>query len=112
MLEQGMRIGTVLRVDHDAATPGHIGLILADLVVAPNATEQAFYDPTDPRRLTVILDHDDELIAPEASDGVTAAQHGAHRIGDLAEQEVSVLMTEGVIDRFEIIDIDERQRDT
>jgi hypothetical protein len=57
------------------------------------------------------FDHDErELIAAEASNGVRVAQAGGEPSGSLREQAVTSCVPEGVVDVFEVIQVQNQKR--
>ena len=57
-----------------------------------------------------LLDDHGELVAAEAGDGVDGAQHAAQPVGDGDEQPVAGGVAEAVVDRLEVVQIDEQHR--
>ena len=55
------------------------------------------------------LQHDDELVATEPGHGVVLAHAAREDRGDLHEQPVALLMADGVVDRLEVVQVDEEQ---
>ena len=51
-----------------------------------------------------------ELVAAEAGEHVVIAQPRAHRLGDLAQQVVALLMAERIVDELEVVDVNDRSR--
>ncbi len=60
-------------------------------------------------RLT--LHHDDELVAAEAGQHVVLAQHRAQPLGHDLEELVADLVAEAVVDRLEVVEVDEQDGD-
>ena len=54
-----------------------------------------------------VLEQNGELIAAESRGGVLGAQAGRQSLGGRAEQLVSDRMAEAVVDRLEVVEIDE-----
>ena len=57
-----------------------------------------------------LLEEDGELVPAESGRGVVAAQARAEPARDLDEQLVAGCVTEAVVDRLEVVDIEEEQR--
>ena len=57
-----------------------------------------------------ILEQDDELIAAQPGQGIGRAQQGTQSCGDAAQQTVAELMSQGVVDVLEVVEVDEQQR--
>ncbi|OPZ04424.1 MAG: hypothetical protein BWZ09_01808 [Alphaproteobacteria bacterium ADurb.BinA305] len=62
--------------------------------------------PTLPAQL---LQHDDELVATEPGHGIVLAHAAYEDGGDLHEQPIALLVAHGVIDRLEVVQVDEQQ---
>src|SRR5438105_4538081 len=54
---------------------------------------------------------DSELVAAVAADDVRLAQFVAQQFGALYQQGISELMSARVVDRFEVVEIDEHNRE-
>jgi hypothetical protein len=52
----------------------------------------------------------DELVAAQARDGVFVAEQAPQAAGDLAEQQVAHVVAEVVVDRLEVVQVDEEHR--
>ena len=57
-----------------------------------------------------VLDEHGELVAAEPRGGVGAAQRVAQPLGDADEQLVAGGVAEGVVDRLEVVEVDEQHR--
>ena len=57
------------------------------------------------------LHHDDELVAAEAGEHVVVAQRRAQATGDRLQQLVADLVAEAVVDRLEVVEVDEQHGD-
>lgn len=58
------------------------------------------------------FDQDDELIAAEAGDGVLVAQDAAQAAGNITQDGVAGPVAELVVDRFEVVEVDEQDGET
>ncbi len=54
---------------------------------------------------------DDELVAAEAGDGVVGAEGGLQAADDGGEDLVAAFVAEGVVDRLEVVEVAEQDRD-
>jgi hypothetical protein len=67
-----------------------------------------------PNRLKLtrqLFAEDEELVAPEARDGVARAQRGPQTGGDLEQELVSGVVAEAVVDRLEAVEVEEQNGD-
>jgi hypothetical protein len=62
-------------------------------------------------RVARVLDDDGELVAAEPGRGVARADLGAQPVGELDEHGVAGLVAVGVVDRLEVVEVDQQQRD-
>ena len=60
------------------------------------------------QRVADARDHDRELVAAEARDGVLGAHAAAQALGDGDEQRVADAVAERVVDGLEVVDVDEQ----
>ena len=58
----------------------------------------------------LLADHD-ELVAAETAQRIRAAQHTVESCGDPLQELVAGLVSKGVVDRLEVVDVDEQHRD-
>ena len=56
-------------------------------------------------------EQDGELVPAEAGNGISAAQRCGEALGELGQQEIAVVMAEGVVDVLEAIDVQEHDGD-
>ena len=61
------------------------------------------------RSLAQIGQHDDKLVAAETTHRVAGANARGEAVGRFDQKRVAGRMTEGIVDRLEIVEIDERQ---
>ena len=54
--------------------------------------------------------HDDEFLAAEPADEIGAAHDAAHALGEMLQHLVAGVMAVGVVDRFEMVDVEHHQR--
>ena len=64
-----------------------------------------------PRRGREVLEQDGELVAAEPRGGVLGAQAGRQSLGGRAQQLVADRVAEAVVDRLEVVEIDEDHRE-
>ena len=59
---------------------------------------------------TQFVEDDDKLVAAQPAHGVGFVRTGGDAPGDLLEQKIAGVMAERIVERFEVIDIDQQQR--
>ena len=81
-----------------------------ELNAAPEHGRDALGDRHGPLRPFEARAHQQELVATDAPDDVVGAQQLLEPAGDVDEQLVSGAVSEGVVDRLELVEIDEDDR--
>ncbi|EXI77361.1 MAG: hypothetical protein AW10_03851 [Candidatus Accumulibacter appositus] len=56
-----------------------------------------------------VLEHDHELVAAEAGNRIAFTNAGRQSLADLFQQTVAHVVSEGIVERLEIVEIDEQQ---
>ena len=60
----------------------------------------------------VAFEHETELVAAEPGDGVARSNRLLQGVGDVAEERITVVMTERVVDLLEAVEVEHGDRDT
>jgi hypothetical protein len=56
-----------------------------------------------------ILEHDHELVTAETGDGIAVPNAAGQALGDLLQQQITHGVTERVVERLEVVEVDEQQ---
>ena len=102
-------IGSPVEDDPDARRDGEVDVVL-DVGVRHGPHDPVAQEP----RVVVVAQRraeHDELVAAEAGDGVGAPGDGGQAPGHLDEDLVAGLVAERVVDRLEVVEVDEQQRE-
>ena len=91
----------------DADVDNHAGS--ADDERRPQRVQDPLGDLDGDGAVVVFHDHDRELVAAQAGDQVVGADAVVEPGGQLDEKGVASFMTDGVVDIFEVVDVDEQQ---
>ena len=59
--------------------------------------------------LAQVFQHHHEFVAAQARHGVALAHAGGQALGDLLQQQVADVVAEGVVERLEVVQVDEQQ---
>ncbi len=87
-----------------------IGLAESAHAHVGDALQNALRDGSRRRRIGAAQDHD-KLFAAVAADDIRLAQLRVNGFDDGAQARIAGLVPEGVVNLFEVIEIDEQQRD-
>ena len=107
--QQGVGIGVVERIEGDADAGGNDHRAASHGQGLRDRLQQA-----DQRRFALLhvlgAEQQHELVAAEPGHGVAAPQALAQAVGDLDQQAIARLVTKGVVDRLEAVEIDVADR--
>ena len=92
--------------DTDAGKHGDV--VAGDRHRVAQAVEQTLGDVDGAVDAATVLEQDRELVAAEAGGGVAAADSTADPVGDGLQELVADGMAEGVVDRLEVVEVDEQ----
>ena len=110
ILQQRLRIQTVVRIGGDADADAQLVFVAVDFERCRRFRQQALGDFTQLVRIVVILDQRQELIAADTRDRVLFAQRLLHACRAGAQHVVASFMAEGIIDVLETIQIEKQDR--
>ncbi len=102
--------GGVGRVQRDAQAGTDLQFQGIDLERLGHAGDDPFGDHGRIFRI-LHLEHDDELIAPQSREGVLCTQQRGDPLADLDQQLVTKLVTVGIVDRLEAVQVAEHHRE-
>ncbi len=111
-LEQCVNVGAVLGVERDADARLEVE---RDAFERERPAQHRAHALAEHQRLAAVGDvrqQQSELVATEARDAVRLTQPGAQAPADLLQQQVAVVMPEGVVDLLEAVEVEDHQRDT
>ena len=108
--QQFLGRAAVARKHGDANAGGDFQLMLGHLERPIDQHDLAFGKAKGVIRLRQ-LHQQYKLVATDAGQGVVAAQVFAQTLADFTQQLVAHMVTEGVVDRFEAVQVDEHQRE-
>jgi hypothetical protein len=60
--------------------------------------------------LAELFQHHHELVAPQAGHGVHVAHAFVQALGHLLQQQVALVVAQGVVQGLEVVEVDEQQR--
>jgi len=110
ILEQGLRVAAVARMEGDAHAGGHRTRAPADEHRLGQAGGDLAGDLRRERRPGRVLDEDDELVSTEAGHGVLGPQAGRQACRDFAQQGVADVVAVAVVDQLEAVEVEEEHR--
>jgi len=110
ILEQGLRVAAVARMEGDAHAGGHRTRAPADEHRLGQAGGDLAGDLRRERRPGQVLDEDDELVSTEAGHGVLGPQAGRQACRDFAQQGVADVEAVAVVDLLEAVEVEEEHR--
>ena len=99
------------RRDGDADAGEHGDVVAGDRHRVAEAVEQSLGDVDRAVDAAAVLEQDRELVAAEAGGGVAGAGGAADAIGDGLQQLVADGVAERVVDRLEVVEVDEQHDD-
>ena len=109
-LEQVGRVLRVLRKQRDANAGRHkVGLTL-QLVMLGHGVDQRLRHTRRPLAVLHVLQDDRELVAPQPRHRIGTAGAGLQPLGHLLQQLVAPVVAQGVVDVFEMVQVNEQQR--
>lgn len=110
--EQLFSGGAVVGKDSDSDTNGQTDLPAADLNGLGGAVNDPFAAALNVPHRVKFGHHNDELVSTHASDGVGFANGGEQALPHSREEDVTVGVAKRVVDLFEIVDVDEEDRNS
>ena len=99
------------RCDADAGRHRERRLVLAEANRPLQAGEQTLCDHLRTVLQRLLSGDHHELVAAEPADGIASSQRGAEPRSHPAQQLVAHVVTEGVVDALEVVQVDEQSRD-
>ena len=106
-LQQSLTAFPVVGIDADADTCAQGMLLPIDGYGACRFIEELLRDIGDMTAVIQVFDKNIKLVTAHAGDGVGMAKAVAHPSGNLAQHQVTGVMTKRVIDFLELVEIDE-----
>ncbi|WP_234287173.1 MULTISPECIES: hypothetical protein [Halomonadaceae] len=108
-LDEFVQAGTVLGREGDTNAAADVHGLVVELVGLSDLADQALGKRVE--FLVLAYDQDDKLVAAEARQRVAVAQFALQALRHQAQQFVALLMAQGVVDMFELVQVDEENRE-
>ena len=108
---QGLGVGAVFGVHGNANTGADVEGIPLEGKRFRQFVDDALDDEVDRRHLRARLDDDVELVGTDPGDGLDLRQHGAQSLAGFLQNLIAGLVAEAFVDRREIVEIDEGERE-
>ena len=115
LLQQFIDARSVAAEQGDADAGGAVIVDIAELIGLVERGEDLFADGLGLGRGVLSLvaqacQHHHEFVAAQPGHGIARAHAGGQALGDLLQQQVADVVAQGVVERLEIVQIDEQQR--
>ena len=107
--DQRLGILAVLRVEADTDRRRAVQHVPVDVAGFADGPDQAVDELDDSPFASQAIDDDDEFVAAQAEQVFVAVHQGAHPARQFGQQTVAGLMAERVVDRLEMVQIDDQQ---
>ena len=104
-------VGQVAARDGDADARAQLEPAPAEVERAREREQDPLGDARRAVRLGEVLDQHGELVAAEPRDGVGGAQHAPQAPAHLEQHLVAAAVAEGVVERLEVVEVDEQDGD-
>ncbi|MNM45486.1 hypothetical protein D3C81_564110 [compost metagenome] len=109
--QQLMLIDAIARVEHDANARRNLQILVRNAKGTGNQVDLLGGDPKGVIRL-LQLHQQHKFVTTDARQGVLTVQVAAQALRHVLEQQVAHMVTKGIVDRFEAIQVNEHQRKT
>src|SRR5436190_4956081 len=111
ILEQRFYIGPILRVETYASAAGDAQVLAVDRDGLGNLGKNALDRMEDDVLARLVVQDQDKFVAAEPRYRIGVSHHRAQPLGHALKQLVAGAMTKAVVDKFEVVEIDEYQCD-
>ncbi len=108
MLEQAVRVCTVIRVDCHADAAAQEKIIAFNLQGARNRIHHPLNQAHAQLFIKTLRQDQDKFIAAQPRDGVSFAGERFQAAGDLFQQQIAGIMPERIVDEFKAVQVDEQ----